>query len=1074
MLKNSYNSKELLEEDQDLNINKDNKKIFMNLYPVMIDDSSPKHYNNHSKYTNVVNEKRKNKKLNTNPKKEKDDLLNVDGTYIINDIFFESIVKDNCPLNKKKVQLTIGKFMKKSDLMEKIRKEFQADNNETPENLCNIIASNMSFVEYKKNKAIYKVGDNADKLFFVIKGKVNIYKPIKVKVKMSFKDYLLYCLLLIRYKEEFLLNKILIKYCKTIPIMFIEEIKKTFNILFKMKLLEKIQHEVITNNNELKLYFKENNVNLDDFYLNIRELENLLSEKSSKKGFINLRDENRNLSGNQDWVNYILSKCSISYSESSYFEKFEKFIEKKEKMDLDCYIFEYYDSAYTGKYFGDLSIEKDGGFIKKKREYSIFAEEDTILGTIKNEEFIYTVAPKLKIERMKNINFINNIYFFKPINNYNFSKNYFQYFIRHEMTRDNYLFKINSYPQSLHIIQEGIVSLNVQCTLIQLNEIIQKLYIKLITNKYYSEVINKKIISKQAINTIKNYANDYALKNLKLHNQKFIEEINKIGNFQISNVSKDEIIGLEEIFFEIPFFVNGIIISEKCIFYELPLDNLEYIIKLEANVEEIYFKASVNKLLSLIERLQTLKQHIIDYTKKKYDNIFDINKNKNNNQEIIMKNDNKNEDNNINDENNTKLRKDSKENTNIKSENNSSINDEKNIKDSNKTNSEFIVYNGCRYKSSKRGFSSIKKERINYKLLENIKNIGKEEEGEKKKGKDINDNNNEYIVLQSRKSLKYAKSAKKLSVKKHKNLCIKPIAQNERAGSVDFYKLKAHNKNKNENIIKDAIFIIDKYYTLDSIKKSIERNKNKIQKIKSLYENRKLKNKTINDKEYSEIDYKNKIEEKIENNINIKNNFKKINQEAELDKNLYKNINLKLNIKKNFEKFKTINDNRNIIYNTNSEKHSNRKNILKKRIINLHLSDDYDKNRLFISNNYLFSKPPSLLPKLNMELNNKLNLHLPLNSINSNKNCSSSRAIMDKIIEKNKKEIIPKIVKNFYENKKIRGYISFIANKKSNTLFLRKYHKKYDKNILLTEDNEKILPKIYKNLPLNKSLSPNN
>jgi CRP-like cAMP-binding protein len=402
----------------------------------------------------------------------------------------------------------------------------------------------MSYVEYKKNKSIYKVGDKGDKLFFIIKGKVNIYRPIKVKVKMSFKDYLSYCLLLSKYKEDFLLNQILMTYCKTIPIMFPEELKKTFQILFKMKLLDKIQKEIITNNRQLLSYFKENDVNLDDFDLNFKLLENFFSErrKSTKKGIINLENGNEKKSANQDWINYIFTKCNIPYSESSYFEKFEKLLLKREKMDIECFIFELAGSAETGNYFGEISVEKDGSFIRKKREYSIFAEEDTIIGTIKNEDFIYIIAPKMKIERMKNINFINNNYFFKPINSFNFSRKYFQYFIRHELSRGNHLFKINSTPNSLYIIQEGIISLKMQCTLVQLNEIIQKLYIKLLTNKYYSEVISKKIVSKETVDTIKRYVNDPVLKNLKLHTQNFIEEINKIRNFQISTISNDELI----------------------------------------------------------------------------------------------------------------------------------------------------------------------------------------------------------------------------------------------------------------------------------------------------------------------------------------------------------------------------------------------------------------------------------------------------------------------------------------------------------------------------------------------------
>ena len=60
---------------------------------------------------------------------------------------------------------------------------------------------------------------------------------------------------------------------------------------------------------------------------------------------------------------------------------------------------------------------------------------------------------------------------------------------------------------------------------------------------------------------------------------------------------------------------------------------------------------------------------------------------------------------------------------------------------------------------------------------------------------------------------------------------------------------------------------------------------------------------------------------------------------------------------------------------------------------------------------------------------------------------------------------IPEIVKDYYLNIKKRGYIPFIANKESNTLFLRKYHKKYkdvgdDSFDKSQNKNDKIFPRI--------------
>ena len=1024
MLKNNSNTNESDLDNENLNDIKEEKK-FMNLYPIILEDVSPKHPHHYqSKNTNFSKEKRKFQNLTTKNGREEEDIYDSDGTYKINDSFLELIVKERCPLSKKKVHQTIGKIIKNSDLLEKIKKESKEDNNpESPENLCVIVAQNMSYTEYKNNKFIYKVGDKGDKLYFIIRGQVNIFKPVQIKAKMTFQDYLSYCLLLNKYKEEYLLNKILMSYFKTIPLMFIEEIKKTFIILFKLKLVQNIQNKKIENNKQLKSHFEENDVDFDDLNIDFRELEKIEANKE-----------------NQEWESYIVKRCTLSYGELSYFEKFDHFIKKNIKLDIDCYIFEYVGKAKKGQFFGDLPLEKDGNFLKKKREFSVCTVEDTVIASIKNEDFMFLIAPNIKLERNKNINFINNNYFFKPINNFVFSRNYFQYFIRHEITRGNILFENNSIPKSLILIQEGNISLSIQCSLIQLNNLIEKLYVKLVSNKYYSEALSKKLMTKQMVNNIKNYINDYILKNIKLQNLKIVEEINKIRNFQVSLVSKEELVGLEEIFFDFPYIMKGEVSSEKIIFYELSVDNLDNIVHMEPLVEELYIKGSINKLLSLIERLQNLKKNIIDLLIRRYDNFVEE---KNNNK---IKSDNYNNNKEIN------INEDIKDNNN-KFKNNINNEEKKETIDNSKNEEEIKVYTKINNKLSKRDFSSIRKQRINYYVLENMKKEEKE---------DINDINNSHISVsvEKRKSLKNARSAKKLTTKIIKNLFIEPTEEEKRVGSVDIIRYKNRNKNKKENEPKDAIFIIDRYYTLDGIKNNIERNKKRIKMINKLYN----KNIKSNNKKENLISFHDILNDKIKEEESY-NNHKTINIDSDINNNFYKNVNLRLNIPNNSQKFKTINEDR----QTKKISHKNLKilniNFVKQTKIKS-IDINKNKNELIISKNYLYSNLQSRLPKLNLEtINNKLNENL------NNRDCSSG-AVIDKMIYSTKKTIIPKIVKHFYENKKMKGLVPYIYKKESNTLFLRKYNKKY-KNIISIEGNVRSLPKIYKQAPLNKSLNPN-
>ena len=1020
--------------DETSQIYQKEEKIFMRLYPPILEEKkSPKNNtnnnNNLSRFSRS-NIRKKSRRYSALDESIKNQLLDNDGTYKINEIFLQSIIRERCPLNKKTVFLTISKCIKNSSLMEKILNECQLDNGESTENLSYSIAQNMSFAEYKQNRCVFKLGDISDYLFFIIKGKLKLFQPKTIKALMSLKDYLSYCLMLMNNKEDVLLNKMLEKYYGLIPIKIVEEIKKVYHILFKIKLFEKITQEKITNNKDLKSYFDNNNMSYEDMDIEKRDLDQLFKYKAD--------NANLSLQKNIEWVNYILSKCTLSREDKIYFEKFDKVYKSNEKLDIECYIYEFKGFLEDGKYFGDVPIEKNGIITKKKREYTILAEEDTILGSIKNDEFIYIIAPNIKIERMKNLKFINSNYFFKPINSYLFNKNYFQLFLRNEYKREKILFDINSSPNSLILVQEGNISLSIQCSVIQLNDILQNLFITLTTNKYFQEFFNKKLLTKKIINTIENYGDDLILKKLKLHDERFVKEMKKIRTFQISLVSRDEIIGLEEIFFNIPYITKGVVISEKSVCYNLSIENLELILKLEGSVEELYFKASVNKLLSMMERLNNIKKSLIDLYKNKYENDFYFKSS------ISQANIDTLDNNKISI--NKEITKDTQKEKNIKSEiskTDNNNNDQKIIEPEN------MYIKKLRYKSPKRGFSSIHNQKIKDIILnskrseekENINNISNHSENSKN-----NSNNNSNIKQLKHKNLPYARSAKKLTIKSVKNLFIEPVEQKERAGSVNTLGLNNHNKksNKQNNVI-DAIFIKDKYYTLEGIKNDLEKNKIKIKVINKIYNNMKNRVYDMNDnKNY----FKNEVSEDIFlGQKTLDPNINNILVKKDLLSSKFKSISLKKNIDNKIYKDQGIQAN--------------------------------NKNQLRISNNFLFPNSPSFLPKLNVRYDDKklntLNTINTLNTLNLNsiRNCASSDIIIDKIIanSKNKKDILPKMVKNFYNDKKVRGYVPFIGNKESNTLFLRKFHKKYKKNFIQTEGNIDTLPKIFK---VNRTINNNN
>ena len=115
----SNNESESLDETSQ--IYQKEEKIFMKLYPIVEQKNIQKNNtnNNLSRFSRSK-ERKKSKRYSALDESIKSQLLDDDGTYKINEIFLQSIIRERSPLNKKTVLLTISKYIKHSSLMEKI------------------------------------------------------------------------------------------------------------------------------------------------------------------------------------------------------------------------------------------------------------------------------------------------------------------------------------------------------------------------------------------------------------------------------------------------------------------------------------------------------------------------------------------------------------------------------------------------------------------------------------------------------------------------------------------------------------------------------------------------------------------------------------------------------------------------------------------------------------------------------------------------------------------------------------------------------------------------------------------
>ena len=205
--------------------------------------------------------------------------------YPINKDFFESLLgKNNQSLNKDKKIKTISKIIGKSKLMEKLEKEGKNTNKKTDlEVLSTMCAKNILFMELKKGKILFKIGDSGDRFYFIISGKITILKPRKIYAKMNLQEYITYLYLLIKEKEDFLFNEVVLNNCTQIPITSIEEIKSLYKIIFITNLKIYLESGIIDNNRNLKLFFDKNYQSFNEFNLDNIDLE-LLENKKTKNG----------------------------------------------------------------------------------------------------------------------------------------------------------------------------------------------------------------------------------------------------------------------------------------------------------------------------------------------------------------------------------------------------------------------------------------------------------------------------------------------------------------------------------------------------------------------------------------------------------------------------------------------------------------------------------------------------------------------------------------------------------------------------------------------------------------------
>ena len=575
---------------------KEDLPFFMHLYPTL--EIIEQNESNFEKILKLDLDEDKKEEENKNKENINEKLLTKE--------FLDELIKNPNNIPKADILEIVSNAIKTSKLIEKMEDDNKNNKKLNQVDLNVACAKKFTFIKVKKGEIIFRIGDDGDKFYYVLKGKANILKIKEIpNIFMSIIEYINYCIFLIKSEEYFLFQEVIRINNKVLKVSSEEEIITLFRIWFKQILIEKINQHLVNNNKTLEEFFESNEQELKEYNLDIRELEILEIDKMNKVPLSYIK-----------WKNYIIKKCEFSTRELIFLEQYHKLLNDEQKKKITCLVYESLLFLGPKSYFGDSALDSE----TNKRNATIRAEEDTYLACLRSSDYINIIAPKRRYEKAKAIAFLFNTFFFQQINPHIFERNYFHLFYLKEYPKNTVLFDYGTIPKNLLLVKEGQISLDLKISVFEIHNLIKFLYSSIINNTYFKALSkNKKnaILSKEVLNELYKFTHEPKLDRLKGQNYRFIQEMNKIRNFRITILIGVEAVGLEEIFLNIPYLMKGIVIK-KIVCYELAVDKIKLMLKEEKQIGENYAIKSIKKILSLIKRLQSIKGNCVEMASSKY------------------------------------------------------------------------------------------------------------------------------------------------------------------------------------------------------------------------------------------------------------------------------------------------------------------------------------------------------------------------------------------------------------------------------------------------------------------------
>ena len=505
--------------------------------------------------------------------------------------FFYQISNPECQIPKPEIILTMSKFLKNSNLITQLTQD-NYGKKYTLSSLCTICAKRLTYNCYNKGDILFRQGNDNNKLYLVLTGRLSVLKIKEANnCLMTYQEYFDYLWYLHKHKEEYILNELFRKNYYLFQVSNYTEFLKVYHIYFSIILNNKLTSNEFHSIEDIQQFFIKHHKTLNEYDLNENTIENILSN-------------------NKDLISYISNKTKQSLEDSIYFDQFKYLLIVNTKQLFTTFIYKHLHYYTYNDLIGNFPLE-----LNQQYNITVRCETECILASMTCKDYLNMIVSKNQDIKQKDILFLSENFFFKDININIFEKNYFNYFVLDSCNRNYILYEEGAKLHELILLKEGSIQLEITCSVVDIHNLVKFIYQKILSITHYLDIPinNNQLLTKSQLFQLKQYINDPELAGLKLQNETFVREMFKVKTFDLSIISGKISLGIEELFLNLPYLSTAKVISHKATFMKIDKDKLNEIVKTEKTCLNLLVKLTIQKIISLLERLHHIKRNTIEY-----------------------------------------------------------------------------------------------------------------------------------------------------------------------------------------------------------------------------------------------------------------------------------------------------------------------------------------------------------------------------------------------------------------------------------------------------------------------------